>query len=502
MSRRDFPILFILLLSLASCSRKQEAVFPHPPITPAWALGQIVWEDEFNTQESAIRLVDGYLQRDIPVSGIIIDSPWATSYNDFHWDPARYPVPQEMLDYFRGKDVHTLLWLTGCMNHSESDEDCPVVESSNFQEAVSQGFVINDGEESHWWKGAGVHLDFTNPDAVQWWYGQVDKVMAPGVDGFKVDQGEINFGDSVRTSIGLLSNHQFRPYYYDAMFDYVNDRRPGMGMILARPWSFQGEGCFSHPEKLSVGWCGDFVGDWSGLKFQLENVYRSAMAGYGACGTEVGGFMGASPSKEQLIRYAQFAAMTASMINGGYNGPFEGHLAWWHGPDAEEIYRQVVNLHYSLIPYIFSTLVEAHLHGGTLLQNVDLEEESHMLGPDLFTKAITSESGDVSFRLPAEGEWVDWNTGETFPGGTAIHRQYGLDEFPLFVRKGSVIPLKENGQFVLLITPGDKPLKATFHLPAGEGTDYFDCTVSVRPKGRKARVKCDSTLPVTLRWNE
>ena len=120
MSRRDFSILFILLLSLASCSRKQEAIFPHPPITPAWALGQIVWEDEFNTQESAIRMVDGYLQREIPVSGLIIDSPWATSYNDFQWDPARYPVPQEMLDYFRGKDVHTLFLLTGCMNHSES----------------------------------------------------------------------------------------------------------------------------------------------------------------------------------------------------------------------------------------------------------------------------------------------------------------------------------------------------------------------------------------------
>lgn len=502
MNRRDFPILFILLLSLASCSRKQEAVFPHPPITPAWALGHIVWEDEHNTQDAALSLVDGYLQRDIPVSGIIIDSPWATSYNDFHWDTARYPEPQDMLDHFRIRDVHTLLWLTGCMNHTESDDDCPVVESANYREAVSKGYAVNGGEESHWWKGTGVHLDFTNPEAVQWWYAQVDRVMAPGVDGFKVDQGEIFFGDSLRTSIGTLSNHQFRPYYYDAMFDYVNDRRPGTGVILARPWSFQGEGRFSHLEKLSVGWCGDFTGDWSGLLFQLENIYRSASEGYGACGTEVGGFMGASPSKEQLIRYAQFAAMTACMVNGGYNGPFTGHLAWWHGQDAEDIYRKVVKLHDSLVPYIFSTLVEAHLHGGTLLQNVNMEEESHRLGPDLFTKAITSDGGDVHFTLPAEGEWVDWYTGETFPGGTLIHRQYGLDQFPLFVRKGSVIPLKENGQFVLLITPGDKPLKATFYLPAGEGTDYFDCTVSVRPKTRKAHVKCDSTLPVTIRWNE
>ena len=478
--KRFSPFLLLTASALlATCANEPEDRSHRPPITPAWALGQIVWEDEINTQEAATTLVNGYLERDIPVSGVIIDSPWATSYNDFNWDKARYPEPAAMTAYFQEKGVRTLLWLTGCLNNSESDEDCPVVKSANFDEVVANGYAVNGGKESHWWKGTGVHVDFTNPEAVEWWYSQVDKALLPGVEGFKVDQGEIFHGDTVLTSIGPLTNHQFRPYYYDAMFDYVNARRPGTGVILARPWSFQGEGCFSSPEKLSIGWCGDFTGDWDGLKFQLENIYRSAQEGYGACGTEVGGFMDASPNKEQLIRYAQFGAMTACMVNGGMNGPFAGHLAWWHGEDAEAIYREVVQLHYQLIPYIFSTLVEAHLHGGTLLQNVNLEEESHQLGPDLFTKAITSDDSHVRFTLPAEGEWMDWRTRESYPGGAVIDREYPLDEFPLFVRKGSVIPLQEADGIRLLVTPGGKHGKRTLHLPVGEGSAYRDTTVFI-----------------------
>ena len=136
-------LLSVGLGLLSACAESPEPASFRPPVTPAWALGHIVWEDEHNTQEAALSLVDGYLQRDIPVNGIIIDSPWQTSYNDFNWDKDRYPEPQAMTARFQKQGVHTLLWLTGFLNRSESDEDCPVVVSSNFDEAFSQGFLVN-----------------------------------------------------------------------------------------------------------------------------------------------------------------------------------------------------------------------------------------------------------------------------------------------------------------------------------------------------------------------
>lgn len=485
--------LFLTLSLLAAGCQPHRAESLRIPVTPAWALGHIVWEDEFNTRDSLFGLIRQYQSRDIPVDGVIIDSPWTTSYNDFIWDTARYPDPQEMTARLQEMGVHALLWLTGAVNTVSND--CPVDKSANFDEAVAKGYAVNGGEIYEWWKGKGVHIDFTNPEAVQWWYGQLDRIMADGVYGFKVDQGENDLPDTLRTSIGTIPQKEFRHYYYDAMFDYVESRRPGTGVILARPYSHQGKGDFSSPGKLSLGWCGDFTGEWESLKLQVDNVYRSARDGYGAVGVEIGGYFGTPPGKEELVRYAQFAAMTASMINGGAHGPFENHLAWWHGPDAEKAYRVAVELHKMLVPYIFSTLVDGGNSGEPLLRETDFQQESHLLGNDLFTKIITCPGGAVQFMLPGEGRWVDWHTREIFEPGTVITRTYALDEFPLFVREGSILPAVLDGRRALLITPGPQKTRATFHLPLSDDTTYADCRVSFDPQKGEIRVNADIVGP-------
>ena len=99
-----------------------------PPITPAWALGHIVWEDSLNTTAAAEGLVYGYLERHIPVDAVIIDSPWSTSYNDFNWDKQRYADPAKMIKGFSDKGVRTILWLTGNVN--EQCKDTPQQKSA------------------------------------------------------------------------------------------------------------------------------------------------------------------------------------------------------------------------------------------------------------------------------------------------------------------------------------------------------------------------------------
>lgn len=497
---RAFRFLLIVLASaLVSC--KAPAPVDTVPITPAWALGHIVWEDEFNTQESTLRLVDGYLERGIPVNGVIIDSPWSSCYNNFKWDNSLYPDPEALLSELKGKGVHSILWLTGCTNTSCNDR--AQQKSENFDEAIEKGYAVNDGQQSHWWKGDGIHIDFTNPEAVRWWNAQLDGVYTDGVDGFKVDGGETNYGDTVKTSIGPISNRDFRRYYYDAMYDYAVGHRPETGMILARPYSTRsGRGInaqFANPAKMSLGWCGDFSGDWVGLKEQVHDVYNSALAGYGAVGTEIGGFFGSPSTEAQLLRYAQFGALTACMINGGSNKPFQNHLAWWHSPEAGMAYRDLAVFHCKLVPYIFSTLVDAHLHGGTLIRNVDLEAESHMLGPDFFTKVITSEDGHVRFTLPEGSDWIDMTTGERYSGGSVIEREYSIFEYPLFIRVGAIVPMYDEGGMGVMVCGREKVLKGSFHWPLGDGIAYRDVDVRYDPATDEAKVSSNGEpLPHVL----
>jgi alpha-glucosidase (family GH31 glycosyl hydrolase) len=293
-----------------------------------------------------------------------------------------------------------------------------------------------------------------------------------------------------------MTNEQFRHYYYDAMYDYTISRKRD-GIIIARPFSHQG-GLEASVGKMSLGWCGDFTGSWKGLKHQIDNIYRSARYGFGAIACEVGGFWGDRCSALQLTRYAQFGSMTAAMINGGENGAFTNHLPWWHGKKVEKAYRQCVLLMKQLVPYKFSTLVDAHLQGGSLLVNTNLEEESHQLGNDLFTKAITSDDSRVTFHLPVEGEWINYWTGERHQGGTQITCIYPLHQFPLFVRAGAILPLatanKKDAVTFRIFPVGST--KRTFHLPQGDGIDYFDCTVSYDEQSH--RVTIDAAKSATF----
>lgn len=488
---------FILTLSLlfgaGMCMAQPVSINPHtmcPPITPAWAFGHIVWEDSINTTQGAELIVNSYLERGIPVDAIIIDSPWCTAYNDFQWDPQRYADPASMIKGFMQKGVRTILWLTGFVN--EKCEDTPNQRSATFDEVGRNNYGANSNRSVDWWKGKGIHVDFTNKDAVAWWYSQLDKVFTEGVYGWKVDNGDTYLPPFFDTSKGMMANKDFCHYYYDAMFDYTVKNRAD-GITIARPYSFQG-GLESSIEKNNMGWCGDFSGSWDGLCRQINDIYRSSRYGYGAVACEVGGFFFPKSNGTQLARYAQFGCMTACMISGGMNGPFSAHLPWTHGKEVEETYRWCVNWLESLVPYKFSGIVDAHLHGGSLIKGTNLEERSHLLGNDIFTKVITSDDNKVTFHLPNEGEWVDYWTGETFQAGAEVTKEYPLSKFPLFIRSGSIIPMTDAsmpGKRIFRIYPNGKTSRH-FHLPKGDGTEYFDCTVSYDQ--RKGRVTLDSEV--------
>jgi len=507
-SKMAFLGVLMLFGIFSSCSQqavqREASTENNPPITPKWLIGHIVWEDSINTQAAALDLNQQYKDHSIPVNGIIIDSPWELSYNDFNWDTARYPEPKKMIDAFKLDDVKVILWLTGCINITA--RDVPVPKSPDYDFVIENKYVVNNGKPSEWWKGEGVHLDFTNPEAVKWWDNKLDNVFIDGVYGWKVDQGEATFadslslteefryqaqnghyyGDSIMTSKGRMSMLEFKHAYYDHMFDYATSHNPA-GIIIARPYSHQA-GYAASINKLSLGWSGDFEGNYEGLKLQIDNIYKSAIAGYGALGCEVGGFYRARSTKAQFIRYTQFGSMTACMVNGGSNGAFTNHLPWYHDEETTDIFRYYVTLHHQLSPYIFSTIVETHLHSGSMLKNISIEQQSHTMGDDIFFKSITSDTNLVTYNLPQKGAWIDFWTDEKYAGGSEITKEYGLEIAPLFIKSGAIIPLEISndvtgigddsftGKTSVLIYP-DGNSEYLYHKPLGEGIEYEDILI-------------------------
>jgi alpha-D-xyloside xylohydrolase len=196
------------------------------------------------------------------------------------------------------------------------------------------------------------------------------------------------------------------------------------------------------------------------------------------------------PSKNSLIRYAQFGALTPLMENGGTNGGLTQHLPWFWDAATVTIYQYFATLHSELGPYNFSYGVEAHLTGTSIIRAPDKARAQHLLGDQLLASVITTDVTTKSVAFPAGSNWIDyWNEDVVYPGGSTATYSAPLDRYPLFIRAGAIIPMAaktsitghgdatSTGKTTLAIYPRGRS-QLTFHRPLGDGVTYSDVQIA------------------------
>ncbi len=338
----------------------------------------------------------------------------------------------------------------------------------------------------------------------------MDKVLNMSIDGWKVDGSAGRVSDPVNTSIGKITKEDFERYYYADFFDYSTGRNPQV-ITLARPYTTLSNGSHASISKLSVGWCGDFSGDFDGLNRQKNDVYESAIRGYGAPGVEIGGYFRANATKRSLIRYAQFGALTPLMENGGSNGGEKEHLPWYWDDETVDIYRYFSTLHSELVPYLFSYEVEAHLNGKSIIRAPDKNKSQHKLGEELFVSVINSDKEYKTVYFPAGSRWIDyWDESNVYYGGTVVNNSVPLGRYPIFIRAGAIIPMNvqnnltghgnsfSKGKTTLLIYPYGSS-NFTFHRPLGDGVENAEVAISVNESRGTITVHGDRSAGYLLR---
>jgi alpha-glucosidase (family GH31 glycosyl hydrolase) len=411
---------------------------PRPPLTPRWAYEPWVWEDEENDADTIVALVDSYRQRDIPVGAVIIDSPWATNFNTFEFNRS-YPMPARLMERMRDRHVRVILWATGFINTQSNDGPDPD-QSPNYQEALDHGYFVSGGQTYEWDKGEGSAIDFFNPDAVAWWYSQMDKAWAFGIDGWKVDNPEGNLPDSVMTAAGPKTNREYGEAYYRAFYQYVAARKPD-GVIMARP--YDSGTVYAPVDALPIGWVGDQLPDWGprGIEEALDSILASAQLGYSVVGSDIGGYRPGERFDRLFMRWAQLGAFSPLMENGGRGE----HRPWKIDNDSElvESYRYYATLHHELVPYLYGLGVEAHQGGEPIIRDVDRAGRQYRLGDDLLVAPIVSREDKRSVVLPAGEHWYDyWDETSLQGGGTTVEVEADSDRIPLYIRAGAIIPMQ------------------------------------------------------------
>ncbi len=244
----------------------------------------------------------------------------------------------------------------------------------------------------------------------------------------------------------------------------------------------------------AVTWSGDVQGTWKQFAEQISAGLNFTVTGVPYWTHDIGGFFRDKKSMnpiydsqytnkeyiELLTRWFQFGAFSPIFRIHGYKSQTE---IWRYNPEFEAMARKFIDLRYQLMPYIYSEAWKVTERGHVMMSPMAYYypedkkcwsvDDQVFFGENILAAFVVEyEQREKDVYLP-EGEWFDFWTNEKIEGGKVVTAQAPLDQIPLYVKAGSIVPFGPKLQYAT------EPTTEPTHLRVYPGKDatytlYFD----------------------------
>ncbi len=445
---------------------------------PKWAYGFWQSRERYKTQDEIIANLKEYRDRKIPIDNIVLDwSYWPEdAWGSHDFDSKHFPDPKGLVDAVHAMDAQIMI--------SVWPKFYPTTD--NYKELNAKGHMFNRNieEKNLDWIGKGYLNGFYDAFSSEargiFWSQMNKKLNVYGFDAWWLDAVEpdihSNLSFTHRKHL-MTPNAQgtgaefFNAYAVPhAEGVYKGDRAatPDQRVFILTRSGFGGI-----QRTASAIWSGDIVSRWSNLEEQIAAGINVGLSGMPNWTFDIGGF-----TPEDRYRYSKKGTV------GNVNDMDSEHIAEWQELNArwfqfgafvplfrahgQNPYREIFNiadegssiynnlvwytkLRYTLMPYIYSQAADMYHKDNTLMRGLVMDfahdpkvasiHDQYMFGPALLINPVyTFNARTRALYLPAGNDWFNFYTGERLPGGQSITAAAPLEQMPIFVKAGSIIP--------------------------------------------------------------
>ncbi|HVO40730.1 MAG TPA: TIM-barrel domain-containing protein [Spirochaetia bacterium] len=437
----ESPVLDLFFIggSVQSIVSTYRRLTGRPPLPPLWSYGTWMARMTYFSAEEVRGVAEGMRRGGFPCDVIHLDTGWFRTDWRCEWEfsPERFPDPEGFLRDMRQKGFRVSLWQLPLVTEG----------TSLFSLAREKQYIAPGTQpplESKFDDARGCTIDFTNPDAVQWYKGLLRRLLTMGAAAIKTDFGEtIDMQASYQGMDAARLRNIYCLLYHRAAFEVTREVYPD-GIIWARSG-------WAGSQRYPVHWGGDAAATWDGLAATIRGGLQIGLSGFGFWSHDVPGFhslpsfMNDRPADDLFVRWTQVGVFTSHLR-------FHGSSARepWEYPAVAEVVRQWLRLRYALIPYLLREARDSAASGLPIFRSLVFHhdddpiawtvEDEFYCGSAFLVAPILSASGVRSVYLPA-GQWIDFWTGERVRGPVMLDRvEQPLERVPLYVRSGSRIP--------------------------------------------------------------
>jgi len=424
--------LFVFLGSPKEILDEYTKLTGKSPMPPLWSFGLWMSRCTYNAEKQVREIAAKLRENKIPCDVLHLDTGWfETDWQcDYEFSTTRFQDPRKMLADLKQDGFHVSCWQLPYF----------VPKNKLFPELLEKNLVVRDAKGNLPYEDAV--LDFSNPQTVEWYQAKLANLLKLGVGAIKVDFGEAapNNGIFADGRTGFYE-HNLYPLRYNKAVADITKQTTGENIIWARS-------AWAGSQRYPIHWGGDAESTDQGMAAELRGGLSFGLSGFSFWSHDAGGFTAdsvAGMDKNLFARWLAFGMLSSHSRCHGI-APKE---PWNYGGVFMDEFRQIDELKYRLMPYVYAQAKDCSEHGLPMVRALFVEfpedpgswlvDDEYLFGSSILVAPLMHEHATSRDVYLPPGNWIDYQTGKAWDGGWQ-HIEAGPLPVVMLVRDGTVVP--------------------------------------------------------------